>query len=93
MSAPQSTPPAASTTSARSRPIPGSPTTSGAYGLGDVVNALTGAGLRVTSLRESDEIPWPRSADPVPAGNGFWRLPGSAPRIPLVYALAAHSMA
>lgn len=62
-----------------------------AHGLGEVVNALLGAGLRVTSLREPDEIPWPRWPSMVPTGTGFWRLPGSEPRIPLFYALSARS--
>ncbi|MGW2454209.1 class I SAM-dependent methyltransferase, partial [Streptomyces sp. NPDC001704] len=31
-----------------------------AHGLGEVVNALLGAGLRITALRESPELPWPR---------------------------------
>lgn len=62
-----------------------------AHGLGEVVTALVGAGLRITSLRESDEIPWPRWPEMVPTGTGFWRLPDAAPRIPLFYALAARS--
>jgi SAM-dependent methyltransferase len=60
-----------------------------AHGLGEVVNALTGGGFQITSLRESDEIPWPRWPNMVPTGTGFWRLPDDAPRIPLFYALAA----
>jgi SAM-dependent methyltransferase len=60
-----------------------------AHGLGEVVNALIGAGFRIASLRESDEIPWPRWPGMVPTGTGFWRLPDDAPRIPLFYALAA----
>jgi SAM-dependent methyltransferase len=60
-----------------------------AHGLGEVVNALVGAGFQITSLREPDEIPWPRWPSMVPTGTGFWRLPGDAPRIPLFYALAA----
>jgi SAM-dependent methyltransferase len=62
-----------------------------AHGLGEVVNALLGAGLQITSLRESDEIPWPRWPSMVPTTDGFWRLPDDAPRIPLFYALAARS--
>jgi len=62
-----------------------------AHGLGEVVNAVLGAGLRITSLRESDELPWPRWPSMVPTGTGFWRLPAGAPRIPLFYALAARA--
>ncbi len=45
-------------------------------------------GITVGKLREIDEIPWPRWPHMVPAGNGFWRLPDDAPRVPLFYALA-----
>jgi SAM-dependent methyltransferase len=62
-----------------------------AHGLGEVISALIGAGLRITSLREPDEIPWPRWPSMVRTGAGFWRLPGDAPRIPLFYALAART--
>ncbi len=58
-----------------------------AHGLGEVVTALVRAGIAVRSLRESDEIPWPRWPQMVATGDGFWRLPESAPRIPLFYAL------
>jgi hypothetical protein len=63
------------------------------HGTGEVVNALTGAGLSIRSLRESDELPWPRWPrwprwpQMVRTPSGWWRLP--APRIPLLYGLAA----
>lgn len=60
-----------------------------AHGLGEVVTALVTAGLTVRSLRESDALPWPRWPHMVPAGDGFFRLPDPAPRIPLFYALVA----
>ncbi|WP_127506028.1 class I SAM-dependent methyltransferase [Actinoplanes solisilvae] len=60
-----------------------------AHGLGEVVTALARAGLSVRSLRESDEIPWPRWPSMEPTADGFWRLPASEPRIPLFYALLA----
>lgn len=59
-----------------------------AHGLGEVVTALVGAGLTIRSLRESDEIPWPRWPHMQPSPNGF-RLPDDQPRIPLLYALLA----
>ena len=59
------------------------------HSLGEVVTALAGAGLRVDSLRESDELPWLRWSRMEPTADGFWRLPESAPRIPLLYALRA----
>ncbi len=60
-----------------------------AHGLGEVVTSLTRAGIGIRSLRESDEIPWPRWPHMVPTGDGFWRLPDDEPRIPLCYALLA----
>ncbi|MFJ6698168.1 class I SAM-dependent methyltransferase [Streptomyces sp. NPDC091272] len=59
------------------------------HGLGEVVNALAGAGLRLVRLRESDELPWPRWPDMVRTPAGWWRLPDTAPRIPLLYSLLA----
>lgn len=60
-----------------------------AHGIGEVVDAMVRAGLRVTGLREGEEIPWQRWARMVPAGRGWWRLPAGEPRIPLLYALRA----
>ena len=60
-----------------------------AHGLGEVITALIEAGLTISSLRESDEIPWPNWPDMEPTANGFYRLPASAPKIPLIYALRA----
>lgn len=60
-----------------------------AYGLGTIVNALIGAGLRVASLTEHDVLPWQRLPDMTPAGNGWWRLPESRPRIPVLFSLRA----
>lgn len=58
-----------------------------AHGLGEVVTALVRAGITVRSLRESDELPWPRWPQMEPTGTGFFRLPAAEPRIPLYYAL------
>ncbi|WP_373317037.1 class I SAM-dependent methyltransferase [Streptomyces sulfonofaciens] len=59
------------------------------HGIGEVVTAVTGAGLAVERLRESPELPWPRWHGMVRAESGWWRLPDDAPRIPLMYALLA----
>ncbi|GAA4549036.1 class I SAM-dependent methyltransferase [Amycolatopsis samaneae] len=59
------------------------------HGLGELVTALSGAGLSVTSLRETELLPWPRWERMVPAEDGWWRLPDSEPRVPLLYALKA----
>ncbi|MEU3253432.1 class I SAM-dependent methyltransferase [Streptomyces sp. NPDC006997] len=57
------------------------------HGIGEVLDALTAAGLTVRSLRESDELPWPRWPQMVRTPSGWWRLP--EPRIPLLYGLLA----
>jgi SAM-dependent methyltransferase len=59
------------------------------HGLGDVVGALVGAGLRITALRETAEAPWPRWPRMVPTERGWFRLPDDEPRIPLLYGLRA----
>jgi 2-polyprenyl-3-methyl-5-hydroxy-6-metoxy-1,4-benzoquinol methylase len=63
------------------------------HGLGELITALTAAGLTVDSLRESPEIPWPRWPGMVPVGNGWFRLPDDLPRLPLLYALLARKAA
>lgn len=63
------------------------------HGLGDVVTALVGAGLRITTLREDEDLPWPRWPSMTRTDQGWWRLPHAAPRIPLLFALAAHAPA
>jgi SAM-dependent methyltransferase len=57
--------------------------------IGAVINALVGAGLRIDLVRESDALPWPRWPSMVSTDDGYFRLPDSAPRIPLLYALRA----
>jgi SAM-dependent methyltransferase len=56
------------------------------HGLGEIVNAVVGAGLRITTLRESEVAPWPRWPRMVPTDRGWFRLPDEEPRIPLLYA-------
>jgi SAM-dependent methyltransferase len=59
------------------------------HGIGEVVNAVTAAGLYVYRMRETHELPWPRWPRMVPTDSGWWRLPDDAPRIPLLYSLLA----
>jgi SAM-dependent methyltransferase len=59
------------------------------HSVGSVVSALAGAGLTIDLVRESDKLPWPRWSTMVPAGDGWFRLPDDAPRIPLLYAVLA----
>src|SRR5690606_9671496 len=60
-----------------------------AHGLGDVVAALLRAGLRIASRVGHDVLPWRRFPDMTEAGNGWWRLPRSRPRVPVLYSLRA----
>ncbi|MFZ0120744.1 MAG: class I SAM-dependent methyltransferase [Pseudonocardiaceae bacterium] len=59
------------------------------HGLGEVITALVGAGLRITGLRETDLLPWPRWERMVRTQSGWWHLPQADPRIPVLYALSA----
>ncbi|WP_406404080.1 class I SAM-dependent methyltransferase [Streptomyces uncialis] len=59
------------------------------HGLGEIVDAVVGAGLRIETLREYDELPWPRWPDMTRTPSGWWRLPENAPRVPHMFALLA----
>ncbi len=57
--------------------------------LGEVVTALVDAGLRIDRLREDPRLPWPRWTTMRRDADGWFALPGAAPRIPLFYAVKA----
>lgn len=59
------------------------------HDVGEVLTALTGAGLRVDRLREDRRLPWPRWPSMHQDADGWFVLPDDAPRIPLFYALRA----
>lgn len=59
------------------------------HGIGEVVTALTGAGLRIDRLREDERLPWPRWSTMRRDADGWFALPADAPRIPLFYAVRA----
>jgi hypothetical protein len=59
------------------------------HGLGEVITALVGAGLRITGLRETDLLPGPRWERMVRTQSGWWHVPQADPRIPVLYALSA----
>ncbi|WP_330254378.1 class I SAM-dependent methyltransferase [Nocardia sp. NBC_00565] len=59
------------------------------HGLGEVINALIGAGLHITDLTETEMLPWPRWSHMIPTDNGWFRLPPTDPILPLLYGLAA----
>jgi len=59
------------------------------HGLGEVINALIGAGLRITDLTEPEMLPWPRWPHMIRTDNDWFRLPPTDPILPLLYGLAA----
>jgi SAM-dependent methyltransferase len=59
------------------------------HGLGEIVQAVLDAGLRLTRLEEHRTVDWQALPWMVPAGNGRWRLPDHPERLPLMYTLEA----
>ena len=60
------------------------------HGLGEIVSALLGAGLRLTMLVEHDSVPWNAlGAVMEDAGGEEWRLREGRERLPLTYTLQA----
>jgi SAM-dependent methyltransferase len=59
------------------------------HGLGEIVQAVLGAGLRLTRLEEHRTVDWQALPWMVPAGAGRWQLPEHPERLPLMYTLEA----
>jgi hypothetical protein len=59
------------------------------HGLGEVVSALLGAGLRLTMLEEHDSVPWEALPGRMYLDDGEWRLTDRPLRLPLTYTLQA----
>jgi SAM-dependent methyltransferase len=59
------------------------------HGLGEVVTAVARSGLRLESLTETADLPWRRWPLMARTGDGWWVLPDSEPRFPVMYALKA----
>ena len=59
------------------------------HGIGEILTAVLDAGLRVTHFVEHDSVPWRALADMVPVGDGEFRLPDGAERLPCSYTLLA----
>ena len=57
--------------------------------VGDVLNALIGAGLRITAFNEHEELPWKLFPMMVPAGRQLFRMPDGMARFPLSFSLKA----
>lgn len=60
------------------------------HGLGQIVTALSAAGLTLTMLVEHDSVPWNALGTPMVEGaDGEWRLREGRERLPLTYTLQA----
>ncbi|MBI5305234.1 MAG: class I SAM-dependent methyltransferase [Chloroflexi bacterium] len=60
-----------------------------AFSIGDVINALTRAGLRIESLDEFPYNTWQMYPFMEQDAEGWWRLPARFPALPLMFALRA----
>jgi SAM-dependent methyltransferase len=61
-----------------------------AHGLGEVITAIARAGFAIESLTETCRLPWPRWPRMVRTDNGWWTMPESEPRFPVLYGLKAY---
>jgi len=59
------------------------------HALGEIVTAVLGHGLTITSFVEHDWTVWPRFPWLVPIEHGRWTTPPDRPRIPLSFTLLA----
>lgn len=59
------------------------------HGLGEIVTALLGAGLRLTMLVEHGSVPWEALPGRMHNVDGEWRLVEHGERLPLSYTLQA----
>lgn len=57
--------------------------------ISEIINALTGAGLRVRELREFPFVTWQMFPFMEQDANGYWRLRGQPHDIPLLFSLRA----
>ena len=59
--------------------------------LGDVINAVIGAGLRLDFLHEHEELAWQFAPFMVPieGKRRMWVLPDGFPRLPFAYSIKA----
>jgi len=60
------------------------------HGLGEILQAVLDAGMRLTSIEEHDSVPWePLPGYFEPIGGGEWRLRDRPERLPHTYTLQA----
>jgi SAM-dependent methyltransferase len=59
------------------------------WSLGDIVNSLIDAGLKLEFVHEHDFIHWKALPIMVKSENGYWRMPESMDVLPLVFSIRA----
>jgi len=59
------------------------------HGIGETINALIQAGLRIDRVEEYDECEWQGLAQMVLEEDGRWRLPERRERLPLMWSVLA----
>jgi SAM-dependent methyltransferase len=59
------------------------------HDLGEVITAVAQAGFTIENLTETGHLPWPRWSSMVQANCGWWAMPESEPRFPVLYGLKA----
>ncbi len=60
-----------------------------AHGMGEILNALTGAGLNIEKIEEMPELFFLFWKHLVPARKNWWKLPEGVPSLPLTLAVTA----
>lgn len=60
-----------------------------AHSVGDIVNSLRAAGLRIDSFREYSMLAWKMLSLMEQDSAGWWRLPEQFPQLPLMFSLRA----
>ena len=59
------------------------------HSLGDILNALIAAGLKIVYFHEHEVVPWKAFPFLVADDQGYWRLPPGLPSFPLSFSLKA----
>ena len=59
------------------------------HSMADIVNSLTGAGLRIEFLNEFPFIDWQAFPFLERDGEGWWRMPSGKPDLPLMFSIKA----
>jgi len=59
------------------------------HGLGRIVSAFTGAGLRLEFLHEHGKLAWQQLECMIEDGEGYWVLPPGSPSLPVSFSLRA----